>query len=289
VDDFEADRDHLRAVAYRMLGAAGEADDAVQEAWLRLARTDASVIENRRAWLTTVVARVCLDMLRARAARREVPFPEPEPQASAGADASPPAAGSDPEQEAALAESVGLALLVVLDALSPAERLAFVLHDMFCVPFQQIAAMLDRSVPATKMLASRARHRVRTARTPADDPARQAEVVHAFLAATREGDFEALIALLHPGVIVRADAVASPTGAPVVLRGSKVVAGQARMFARQAEHARLGCADEAPAILVEAGRRLIRVLSFTITGGTISAIDIIADPTRLARLHIDPL
>jgi RNA polymerase sigma factor (sigma-70 family) len=286
VDDFETHRDHLRSVAYRMLGSVAEAEDAVQEAWLRLARTDATVIEDRRAWLTTVVARICLDLLRARSLRHEVPLGEqPEP---ADASLAPTGSCSDPEQEAVLADSVGLALLVVLDALGPAERLAFVLHDMFAMPFQEIAVLLDRSVPATKMLASRARQRVRNARTPRGDRAREQEVVDAFLTAARGGDFAALVRLLHPGVVIRADATASPTGTAVAMRGATVVARQARLFAPGAEQVRLGRAADAPAILVEADGRLVTVLTFTVADNTISAIDITADPDHLARLTVEP-
>ena len=216
MDDFEAHRGHLRAVAYRMLGSASEADDAVQEAWLRLARADTNGIQDARAWLTTVVARVCLDMLRSRKARREVAL-----------DAPLPADSSDPEQEAMLADSVGLALLVVLDTLTPAERLAFVLHDMFAVPFGEIAPIVGRSTQATKMLASRARHRVRAAQVPDADLHRRREVVDAFLAASRNGDFAALLDLLDPDVTARADASAAPPGAPTRVRGAQAVAGQA--------------------------------------------------------------
>jgi RNA polymerase sigma-70 factor (ECF subfamily) len=276
VDDFEAHRSHLRAVAYRMLGSASEADDAVQEAWLRLARADTSGVDNTRAWLTTVVARVCLDMLRARSARREVRL-----------DTAPPADSPDPEQEAMLADSVGLALLVVLDTLTPAERLAFVLHDMFAVPFQQIAPILGRSVPATKMLASRARRRVHTGPPPDTDPARRRRVVDAFLAASRGGDFAALLDLLDPDVTVRADAAAAPTGAPISLSGADTVARQALAFSRRAEHARIGLVDGAPAILVAPHGHLVTVMAFTIADGKIIAIEIIADPDRLPRLTIE--
>ncbi|WP_119730162.1 sigma-70 family RNA polymerase sigma factor [Thermomonospora amylolytica] len=276
MEGFEAHRDHLYAVAYRMLGSASEADDAVQEAWLRLSRADPGDIHNIRAWLTTVVARVCLDMLRSRTARREVVL-----------DAPLPGQGPDPEQEAVLADSVGLALLVVLDTLTPAERLAFVLHDMFAVPFDEIASILGRSAPAAKMLASRARRRVRTARADADPP-RQRKVVEAFLAASRKGDFTALLDLLDPEVTARADAFAVPPGAPTRLRGADAVARQALAFSRRAEHARVGLVDGAPAILVAPHGRLTTALTFTIIDGRIAMIDIIADPERLARLAISP-
>jgi RNA polymerase sigma-70 factor (ECF subfamily) len=276
MEDFEAHRDYLRAVAYRMLGSASEADDAVQEAWLRLARADPDEIHNTRAWLTTVVARVCLDMLRLRTARREVVL-----------DAPLPAEGPDPEQEAVLADSVGLALLVVLDTLTPAERLAFVLHDMFAVPFDEIASILGRSTPATKMLASRARRRVRHAHAHADaDLSRQRTVVEAFLAASRDGDFAALLDLLDPEVTARADASAAPPGAVTRLRGAHTVARQAFAFSHRAKHAHVGLVNGAPAILVAPHRRLAIVMTFTITNSTITAIDIIADPKRLAQLTI---
>lgn len=292
MDDFEAHRDHLRTVAYRMLGSASEADDAVQEAWLRLARSDTRGIENHRAWLTTVVAHVCLDILRSRSTRREVHLdiqldtvlPADRADAAGGTDA---VAGPDPEQEAVLADSVGLALLVVLDTLTPAERLAFVLHDMFAVPFQQIAPVLGRSVPAVKMLASRARRRVRTEQAPRADPARQRRVVDAFLAASRKGDFAALLALLDPDVTVRADAVAAPTGTPTRISGAQAVARQALEFSRRAQHARVGLVDRAPAILVTPHGRLETVLTFMIANERITEIDIIADPHRLTGLTVE--
>jgi RNA polymerase sigma-70 factor (ECF subfamily) len=272
VEEFEVHRDHLRAVAYRLLGSLSEADDAVQETWLRLARADTDEVRNIRAWLTTVVARVSVDMLRARTARREVPL------------ATPVAAGSaDPEQEAVLADSVGLALLVVLDTLTPAERLAFVLHDMFAVPFNEIATILGRTRAATKMLATRARRRVRTGAGPDADLARRRAVVEAFLAASRAGDFAALLDLLDPDVAVRADAFAAG-GAPVHLNGADPVARQALLFARRAEHARVGLVDGSPAILVEPRGRLVTAMTFAIAADRITAIDIIADPERLATL-----
>jgi RNA polymerase sigma factor (sigma-70 family) len=276
VDDFEAHRGHLRAVAYRMLGSRSEADDAIQEAWLRLARADADGIQNTRAWLTTVVARVCLDVLRSRKARREVLL-----------DAPLPADSPDPEQEAILADSVGLALLVVLDTLTPPERLAFVLHDMFAVPFDEIAPIVGRSTQATKMLASRARHRVRTADVPNTDLSRQREVVDAFLAASRNGDFAALLDVLAPDVIVRGDAFAAPPGAPTRLRGARAVAEQALAFSQRAKDAHIGLVNGAPAILVTPRGRLVTVMTFTITDGKILAIDVIADPRRLGKLTVE--
>jgi RNA polymerase sigma-70 factor (ECF subfamily) len=276
VDEFEVYRVHLRAVAYRMLGSPSEADDAVQEAWLRLARADTDDIRDTRAWLTTVVARVCLDMLRSRKARQEVsldtPLPAPSP---------------DPEQEAMLADSVGAALLVVLDALSPAERLAFVLHDMFAVPFHQIGPIVGRSTQATKMLASRARHRVRSAAIPSPDRHRDRAVVDAFLAASRNGDFAALLDLLDPDVTVRADASAAPAGRPDRLHGAHPVARQALAFSHRAEHARSGLVNGLPAILVTPHGRLATVMTFIITNGRIVAIEVIADPQRLGHLTID--
>jgi RNA polymerase sigma factor (sigma-70 family) len=275
VEDFEAHRGHLWAVAYRMLGSRGEAEDALQEAWLRLARTDTTRVVNTRAWLTTVVARVCLDMLRSRTGRREVPLHAPLP-----------AAGPDPEQEAMLADSVGMALLVVLDTLTPAERLAFVLHDMFAVPFSEIAPIVGRSVPATKMLASRSRRRVRTAQVPNADLSRQREVVEAFLAASRNGDFQALLDLLDPGVTVHADASVAPSGKAIRVRGRGVVARQALEFSDRAEHAQVDLVRGVPAILVRPNGHLVTVMTFTIINGKIWAIDIIADPQRLAQLGV---
>jgi RNA polymerase sigma factor (sigma-70 family) len=274
-DEFEAHRDHLRAVAYRLLGSAFEADDAVQETWLRLARAETDDVRNLRGWLTTVLARVCVDMLRARIARREMPLALDTPLATVG---------PDPEQEAVLAESVGLALLIVLDRLSPAERVAFVLHDTFAVPFEQIAPVLGRSVPATKMLASRARHRVRGGAQPESDPAESRRLVEAFLAAARAGDFAALLELLDPEVIVRADAFAAPVGTPGVVRGAAEVGRQALAFARRARHARVGLVDGAPAILVEPRDRLVTVMRLETGGGRIVGIEIIADPQRLATM-----
>jgi RNA polymerase sigma factor (sigma-70 family) len=277
VDDFEAHRGHLRAVAYRMLGSRSDADDAVQEAWLRLARADRSGIQNTRAWLTTIVARVCLDMLRSRRARREVSL-----------DAPLPADSLDPEQEAMLADSVGLALLVVLDTLTPAERLAFVLHDLFAVPFDEIAPVLGRSTAATKMLASRARHRVRAAEVADTDLTRQREIVNAFLAASRNGDFAALLDVLDPDVTVRADPVAAASG-PSRLRGARAVAGQALAFSHRAKDARIGLVNGNPAVVVAPRGRLATVMTFTIRDGKIVAIEVITDPQRLGRLPVESL
>lgn len=276
MDDFEAHRDHLRGVAYRLLGSRSEADDAVQETWMRLSRADTEGIANIGAWLTTVVARVCLDMLRSRKARREVP-----------GDARLPADSPDPEQEAVLADSVGLALLVVLDTLTPAERLAFVLHDLFAVPFQEIAPIIGRSPEAAKMLASRARRRVRTADLPRPDLHRQREVVDAFLAASRNGDFAALLDVLDPDVTVRADGFAAPPGAPTRLHGARAVAEGALVFSSRARHAHTGLVNGAPAILVTPHGRPATVLTFTIDGDRIAMIEVIADPRRLDRLTIE--
>jgi RNA polymerase sigma factor (sigma-70 family) len=273
VDEFDAHQSHLHAVAYRMLGSRSEADDAVQEAWLRLADADTNGIHNTRAWLTTVVARVCLDMLRSRKARREVSFDTPLPADS-----------PDPEQQVMVADSVGLGLLVVLDTLTPAQRLAFVLHDMFAVPFHEIAPIVGRSTQATKMLASRARHQVRAAAIPNTDLHRQRAVVDAFLAASRTGDFAALLDLLDPDVSVRADASAAPRGIPTRLRGARPVARQALAFSHRAKHAQLGLVNGLPAILVTPHGHLATVMTFTISNDKIVAINVIADPQRLAQL-----
>jgi RNA polymerase sigma factor (sigma-70 family) len=278
---FETHRGHLRAVAYRMLGSLSEADDAVQEAWLRLSRADTSGIENLGGWLTRVVGRVCLDMLRARTARREEPL-----------DLQPPGAVADgrgrrdPEQEALLAEEVGLALLVVLDRLPPAERVAFVLHDLFAVPFNEIAAIVERSAAATKKLASRARHRVqRTAPSPDTDPTRQRQVADAFLAATRGGDIEALLAVLDPDVVRRADRAALPAG-PAELHGAQAVAEETRVFSRRARFARLARVDGTVGIVVAPRGRLSLAIGLTIKDDKIAEIDVIADPPRLHQLDL---
>jgi RNA polymerase sigma-70 factor, ECF subfamily len=276
---FQAHRTHLRAVAYRMLGSASEADDAVQEAWLRLSRADPSGVENLGGWLTTVVARVCLDMLRARTSRREEPLGVQAPDPIVR-----PQDGIDPEQEALLAEGVGLALLVVLDTLAPAERLAFVLHDMFAVPFDEIAPILGRSPNAAKMLASRARRRVQGAATvPDTDPIRQRAVVDAFLAASRGGDFDALLAVLDPDVVLRADRAAVQAGASGGVRGAAAVADT---FSGRARLARPALVNGAVGAVWAPGGRPRVVFGFTITGGKIVAIDILADPGRLGQLDL---
>jgi RNA polymerase sigma-70 factor, ECF subfamily len=287
---FEENRARLRAVAYRMLGSLSEADDAVQRAWLRLGRSGASGVENLDGWLTTVVARVSLDMLRSRKSRREEPLEELQ-GAPSGWRASESIVGCedriDPEQEALLADSVGLALLVVLEKLSPAERLAFVLHDMFAVPFEEIAPIVDRSPTAARQLASRARRRVvGAAPVPAADLARQREVVDAFLAASRVGDFDALLAVLDPDVVLRADRAAVPSGAPREVRGARAVAQGALASSRRSPFARVALLDGAVGIVVAPRGRLSLVLGFTIVHGKIVELDIIADPERLSRLDL---
>ncbi len=299
---FEQHRDHLRAVAYRLLGSMTDADDAVQDTWLRLSGADTSEVENLGGWLTTVVARVSLNMLRSRRYRREDPVGDnwpaaAEPAARAGAVGS--GARSDgpslasqaasPEDEAVLADSVGLALLVVLDTLTPAERLAFVLHDMFAMPFGEVAAVLGRSTDATRQLASRARRRVRGAPSPdrAADLARQREVANAFLAASRDGDFDALVALLDSDVTLTADAAAAPSGRPVVLHGALAVARGAVASSVRAADSQLGLADGAVAILFAPAGRLQIVLALTVSPARkITAIHVLADPDRLQRLRL---
>jgi RNA polymerase sigma-70 factor (ECF subfamily) len=281
-EQFEGNRGHLRAVAYRMLGASGEADDAVQEAWLRLSRSEPKSIQNLRAWLTTVVARVCLDMLRARAVRREDDLPDEIPGAAAPLD--PP----DPEQEALLAESVGLALLVVLDRLSPAERVAFILHDSFSLPFDQIGAVLGRSAAAARQLASRARRAVRGAK-PAPTGAEQRAVVEAFLAALRAGDVQGLLSVLDPDVVVHADAAAAGSGAAREIRGAVNWARGAVAFARHARFVSPALVDGQPALVSAPRGRLQRVVRFQITAGRITAAEIIADPGRVRAMNVSTL
>jgi RNA polymerase sigma-70 factor (ECF subfamily) len=280
--DFETHRDHLRSVAYRMLGSLSEADDAVQEAWLRLARSDTSDVQNLRGWLTTVVARVCLDMLRSRATRREEPLDVhlPDPIVSTISNA-------DPEQEAVLSDSVGLALLVVLDTLSPAERLAFVLHDIFAVPFEEVGSIIDRSPGAAKQLASRARARLRgTGSASKVDQRRHREVVDAFLAASRAGDFEGLLALLDPDVVLRADAGAGPLGPSRVLRGAAAVVAQAQRYAELARFAQPVLVNGLPGVMVVRDGQPLSLLSVHVRDGKIIELDIIADPERLERLGV---
>jgi RNA polymerase sigma factor (sigma-70 family) len=282
---FEEHRTHLRAVAYRMLGSVNEADDAVQEAWLRLSRSDAREIENLGGWLTTVVARVCLNSLRSRQSRREVPLEVhvPEPIVSR-------ADGVDPEQEALLADSVGLAMLVVLETLSPPERLAFVLHDMFAVPFDEIAPMVGRSPAAARQLASRARRRVQ-GEAPAPDPdlSRQREVVDAFFAAARDGDFDALVAVLHPDVVLRADGGEARPSATAVVHGAQAVAARASTYAHLTPHVRPALVNGAAGAVVAPRGRVFSVMAFTVRDGKIVAIDALSDPARLRELDLTVL
>ena len=281
---FEAHRTHLRAVAYRMLGSIGEAEDAVQESWLRLSRTDARTVENLAGWLTTVVARVCLNMLQSRRSRREDPLDAavPDPIVTR-------ADGSDPEHEAVLADSVGLALLVVLGTLTPAERLAFVLHDMFAVPFEDIAPIVERTPAAARQLASRARRRLQGAPVPDTDPVRQRAVVDAFLAAARSGDFDALVAVLDPDVVLRADTGALPAGASTMVRGSETVAGRVLGFARLARFAHPALVNGAAGVVAISDGQLLSVMGVTIRRGKIVEIDILADRERLAGLVVENL
>jgi RNA polymerase sigma factor (sigma-70 family) len=278
-EQFEANRSHLQAVAYRMLGSLSEAEDAVQESWLHLSRSDTSGVENLGGWLTTVVARICLDMLRSRNSRREEPLEASVPEPITSRES-----GIDPEHEALLADSVGLALLVVLDTLSPAERLAFVLHDIFAVPFDEIAPIVERSETAARQLASRARRRVRGAATVPDaDLTFQREVVDAFLAASRTGNFEALLAVLDPDVVFRHDLTAVPAGASREVRGAPAVA---RQFSRRAQGARPALVNGAVGVVVARHGRLFLVLNLTVTRGKIAEINVVADPERLRQLDL---
>jgi RNA polymerase sigma factor (sigma-70 family) len=280
---FEENRTHLRAVTYRMLGSPSEAEDAVQEAWLRLDRSDTSGVENLGGWLTRVVARVCLDMLRSRKSRGEVP-PDgrvPDPIVSREQD------GIDPEHEALLADSVGLALISVLETLTPAERLAFVLHDTFGVPFEEIAPIVGRSPAASRQLASRARRRVRGADTVPDaDLARQREAVDAFLAAARDGDFEALLAVLDPEVVLRSDGGLVRPGLSREVYGARAVAEGALAFSRLVPFAQPALVNGAAGVVAFRGGQPISVMGFTVRGGKVSEIDILADPERLRRLDL---
>lgn len=279
---FEEQRARLRAVAYRMLGSAGEADDAVQDAWLRVSRADTAEVDNLAAWLTTVVARLCLNTLRRRTTRRETPLDDQRAATTASADTT-----GDPEEEALLADSVGLALLVVLDTLTPAERLAFVLHDMFAVPFDEIAPMLDRTPAAARQLASRARRRVRGVPPTAEaDVARQRRVVDAYLAAARHGDFEALVAVLHPDVVLRADAAAGPTPRPVVIRDARRVARGALAAGERARFTVPALVDGRVGLVMAPRGQLFLVLGFAFAGDLITEIDVIADPERLRALEL---
>jgi RNA polymerase sigma factor (sigma-70 family) len=279
---FEEHRTHLQAVAYRMLGSVSEADDAVQEAWLRLSRSDTSGVENLGGWLTTVVARVSLNMLQSRKSRREEPLGPHTPDPIISRED-----GGDPEHEALLADSVGLAMLVVLETLAPAQRLAFVLHDMFAVPFDEIAPLVERSPAAARQLASRARRRIRGA-APVPDPDlnRQREVVDAYFAATRDGDFEALVAVLAPDVVLRSDGGAVRPRATLAIRGAPAVAEQALTFARLSPFVRPALVNGAAGVVVAPRGRPFAVMGFTVSGGKIVAIDVLADPARLRQLDL---
>src|ERR1700704_2414783 len=289
-EQFEEHRPHVRAVAYRMLGSVNEAEDAVQEAWIRMSRTDVSGVDNLRGWLTTVVARVCLDMLRTRASRREQPLhddavhvPDPIVRAISRWD-------EGPEADAILADSVGLALLVVLEKLDPAERLAFVLHDVFGMTFEEIAPIVDRSVVATRQLASRARRRVQGQAPTSDaDLRKQRRVVDAFLAAVQDGDFEALVAVLDPEIVLRADGGAAK-GMSRLVRGAQAVVAQAAAFSK------LGLSSQVVLVNGNVGvvsrlpdGRLLSVIGFTIAGGKVVEMDILADPDRLSRLDLSAI
>jgi RNA polymerase sigma-70 factor (ECF subfamily) len=282
VDEFEEHRAHLRSVAYRMLGSLPEAEDAVQEAWLRMDRADVDDVRNMRGWLTTVVARICLDVLRARSARPEQPLDEATAAPRTVTSAGEPV---DPEQEALLADSIGAALLVILQRLTPAERLAFVLHDMFDLPFAEIAPIVGRSESTAAQLAARARRRVR-GKTP--DPtaalAHQRRLVDAFLAAARDGDFESLLAALHSDVVLRVDAAAA--GSAMTIRGAQAVAANARAFSANARFAEPALVDGAVGIVVAPNGRLSLVLRFGVVGDEITEIDIEADPDRLRELRL---
>jgi RNA polymerase sigma factor (sigma-70 family) len=274
---FEEHRPRLRAVATRLLGSGSEADDAVQETWLRLSRTDPDSVENLGGWLTTVVGRVALNMLRSRSTRREEPL-----DGHPGDDR--PWHGPDPADTAVLADSVGMALVVVLETLTPAERLAFVLHDLFDVPFDEIAPIVDRSPAAARQLASRARRRVQGSPPEGDtDPARRREVVAAFLAASQSGDFAGLLALLDPDVVLRADAAAVATGAEATVRGAEAVAAT---FSGRARAARLALVDGVAQLVWSQGGAPRVVFAFTIADGTVTAIDLLADPALLGGLEV---
>jgi RNA polymerase sigma factor (sigma-70 family) len=279
---FEENRSHLRAVAYRMLGSISEADDAVQDAWLRFNRSDTTEVENLGGWLTTVVARLCLNRLRSRKTRREEPLETHVPDPIVSRDD-----GIDPEHEALLADSVGLALLVVLETLAPAERLAFVLHDMFSMPFDEVATIVGRSPTAARQLASRARRRLQGGTAAPDtDLSRQREVVDAFFAAARQGDFDALVAVLDPDVVLRSDGGAGRPDASVLIHGAPVVAAQALTFARLSPFVRPALVNGAAGAVVAPGGQAISVMAFTVTGGKIVAMNVLADPDRLRRLDL---
>ncbi|WP_026932471.1 RNA polymerase sigma factor SigJ [Glycomyces tenuis] len=278
---FEEQRPRLRAVAYRMLGSFSEADDALQEAWLRAGRTDTGEVDNLGGWLTTVTARVCLNMLRSRRRRREEPIDVhvPDPVVS-------PESGLDPEHEALLADSVGLALQVVLETLAPAERLAFVLHDMFAVPFEDIAGVIEKSPAAARQLASRARRRLEGRTAAETDPRRQREAVAAFFAASHRGDFDALVAVLDPDVVLRADGGTARPALNTILRGAQTVAGQAALYRRFVPLAHPVLVNGAVGRLIVDESGPFAVMSFTVADGRITAIDVLADPERLRRLDL---
>jgi RNA polymerase sigma factor (sigma-70 family) len=284
---FEEYRAQLRAVAYRLLGSLSEADDAVQETWLRLSRSDVSEVENLRGWLTTVVTRICLDMLRARSARREFPLDGyvPDPIVTPVEE--------NPEQHALLADSIGLALLVVLDTLSPAERIAFVLHDIFAVPYDQVGSILDRSPAAAKQLASRARRRLRGSPSAGNavDPARQRVVADAFDAASRAGDFDGLLAVLDPDVVLRADTGDGDgsLGPSRLIRGAANVAAQAQLYAGMARFAHRVLVNGAPGYLIAPDRKPFAVIAIATRDDKITEIDILADPARLSRMNLTAL
>jgi RNA polymerase sigma factor (sigma-70 family) len=279
---FERERSHLRAVAYRMLGSHAEAEDAVQETWLRFSRSDRDTVENLRAWLTTIVARVSLNMLRARKSRREDPIDAHVPDLVVTS-----ATGADPEHPVQLADSVGLALLIVLGTLAPAERLAFVLHDMFAVPFEKIAPMIDRTPAAARKLVSRARHRVQgQAPVPERDRTRQREIVDAFFAAAHDGDFDRLIAVLHPEVVLRTDGGPQRPGASVAIKGARAVAARAVTFAQLAPYRKPALVNGAVGVVVMSDGRPFSVMGFTVAGGRIVAIDVLSDPDRLRYLDL---
>jgi RNA polymerase sigma factor (sigma-70 family) len=279
---FEEHRSHLRAVAYRMLGSLSEADDAVQETWLRLARTDISEVTNLGGWLTTVVGRICLNMLRSRGTRAELPLDThvPDPIVS-------PAEGVGPEDQALLADAIGLALLVVLNTLNPAERLAFVLHDMFAVAFDEIALIVDRTPAATRQLASRARRRVQDAAPEPDaDLARQREVVEAFFAASRAGDFDALVAVLDPDVVLRADGGAGRPAFSTIIRGGVAVASQARTAKQLAPFVKHALINGTPGAVIAPRDQVVSIMSFVVRGGRITEIHVLGDPQRLRALDL---
>ena len=281
-ESFEAHRPRLRAMAYRMLGSFGDADDAVQETWIRYGRTDTEEVQNLSGWLTTVLSRVCLNALRSRETRREEPFDVHVPDPVVG-----PESGTDPEREALISDEVGLALMVVLDSLSPAERVAFVLHDMFAVPFDGIAQLVERSAEATRKLASRARARVRgSALVPDPELPVQRAAVDAFFAAAREGEFDALLAVLDPDVVLRGDGGTARAALTVSLKGAKAVSGQAASFRGTGLVTLPVLVNGAAGVVVLGDGRPVSVMAFTVTGGRIAAIDVLSDPDRLADLDL---